>query len=88
MNRAVVGLRSASGCECCSGRVIGARYCRWWSSTMELKGLVQNTQYSVEVEGVIREVLSDILLRASSKDRHLCDSVDAVLEERERLASG
>jgi hypothetical protein len=55
---------------------------------MELKGLVQNTQYSVEVEGVIREVLSDILLRASSKDRHLCDSVDAVLEERERLASG
>jgi hypothetical protein len=55
---------------------------------MELKGLVQNTQYSVEVEGVIREVLSDILLRASSQDRHLHDSVDAVLEEWERWASG
>lgn len=55
---------------------------------MELKGLVQDTRYSVEVEGVLREVSSDRLLRASGKDRYLRDSVDAVLEERECLASG
>jgi len=52
---------------------------------MELKGLVQDTQYSVEVEGVLREVSSDRFLRASSQDRHLRDSVDAVLQKRERL---
>lgn len=54
---------------------------------MELKGLIQDTQHSVEMERMLREVSSDRCLRASREDSHLSDSVDAVLKERERSAS-
>lgn len=54
---------------------------------MDLEGLIQDTQHSVEMEMMLREMSSDRFLRTSRMNSHLSDSFDAVLKERERSAS-
>lgn len=85
MGRVVVRLRFMSGCLCGSSHVIGTHY-RWRKDNRELKSSVKDTQYSIEVQGLLREVSPDSLLRVSRQHCHLRDSIDAVLEEGKRLA--
>ena len=86
MGRVVVRLGFMSGCKCVATRVVGTHY-HWRKRNRELKGLVKDTQYSVEVEGVLRKVSPDSMLRVSGQNCYLRDSVDAVLKEWKRLAA-
>lgn len=86
VGREVVRLRFMSGCLCGSSRIVSAYDC-WRKDNRELKRLVKDPQYGIEVQDVLREVSPDSLLRVSGQHCHLRNSVDAVLEEGKRLAS-